>query len=203
MADPVAARPLVVDGVALSEIFDGDGAIRHGWLGVSSLVQSNNVGKRLLGFSEIPKAGCQEESHFDCSDREGWPVDAALPSEEAPAKTVYDSHHGIERVEQAKPNWNDTALETDWGNIEAKLDEKRDNKTEVAVFDHKGADPQPDSERGTENKHQEAGQKKYRRGRRITVPNHKGNHEESRDYEIHKASNYAAHDNDEARKIYF
>ena len=79
------------------------------------------------------------------SNREGRPVDAALPAQEAPAETVYDSHHRIERIEEAKPLRNDAALESDRRDIKAELDHERDNETEIAILDHEGGDPQADS----------------------------------------------------------
>ena len=76
---------------------------------------------------------------------EPGPVNIVSRAQQAPAETIDDSHHRIERVEQAKAFWNDAALETDRRDVKAKLDHERNNETEIAILHHEGGNPQTDA----------------------------------------------------------
>src|SRR5208283_1109859 len=86
---------------------------------------SYHIGKGLLGLSEIPDTRRNESDHFNHRDCEPQPVNTVLCAQQAPAETIYDSHHRIERVEEAKPLWNHAALKADRRDIKAKLDYER------------------------------------------------------------------------------
>src|SRR5271166_4761277 len=148
MAHAVTLRLLMTDGVPFAEILDGDGGVRLG-RGRGRCLQhgSNHIGKGLLGLSEIPDTRRNEDDHVNHRDCEPRPVNTVLCAQQAPAETIYDSHHRIERVEEAKPLWNYAALEADWRDIKTKLDHEWDNETEITIPDHEGGDPQTHSER--------------------------------------------------------
>ena len=116
---------------------------------------SYHIGKSLLGLSEIPDTGRDQDDHVNHRDRDSWPVNTVLRAQQTPTETIYYSHHRIERVQEPKVFWNHTTLETDWRNIKAKLDDEWDNETEIAIFDHQRGDPQTDPERGTERQQHE------------------------------------------------
>src|ERR1035438_9202140 len=111
-----------------------------GGLGEYAGCWSDHVCKGLFSSSEVPDTGSDQNEDFDHGENDSGPIKVRR-SQEAPPKTIEDSDHRIEGVKEAKPFGDYAALKSNGRDVEAELNHKRDDKTEITILHHQGCNP--------------------------------------------------------------
>jgi len=93
-----------------------------------------------LHLSELTDAEPEEEGGECKACGEARPEYGGL-SKNAPAETIDDSHNRVERVQQLPLLRNQAAAETDMGNVQAELNNKRNDVSKISIFDVERGDP--------------------------------------------------------------
>src|SRR5438270_4691666 len=96
----------------------------------------------------------------------------AFTTEHAPAETVDDTDHRIERIRKSPLLWNDAGAKPHRRDIEAQLDNEWNDVTEIPVFDVERRDPHPDAEARDERNGGEHRQQQDLPARNESIPDH-------------------------------
>src|SRR5262245_27827359 len=103
---------------------------------------SDQIGKTPLHLPEPGDAKPEKEGGDAGADEKAWPVELGLAPQKAPAETVDDGDHRIERIEQAPLRGHDAGAEADRRDIEAELHQERDHEAKIPEFDVERRDPE-------------------------------------------------------------
>jgi hypothetical protein len=168
---------------------------------VKGMPPSNQVREALFHFAELPDAEPEEEGCDGDADAEGGPVEGGLAAEEAPAETVNDANHRVQRVEETVLLGDDTGTEADRRDVEAELDDEWDDESKVAVFDIQRGKPETRPEggqEGEENKDRE--EEELPAGQEPVVDHHAGDDGEA-DQEINERDDHSGGGDNEPREV--
>src|SRR5262249_55402356 len=81
-----------------------------------------------VGDSE-PEKGCDDSQ----AHQESRSIERALAAKNAPAEAVDDAHHGIEAVPEAPCLRHHPARKSDGRDVQAELDDKRNEVAEISI----------------------------------------------------------------------
>ena len=163
----------------------------------------DEVGERAFGFAEVSDPGEEEGERGDGGEGEAWPEEGWGSGEEAEAEAIDDADDGIEGIEEAPLGGDERALESDWGEVEAELDDEGDDIAEVAKFDHEGGDPDPEAEGSGEGEEDEGGEEDDLGWGEEVIIGEEQSEEEGGDGEVHETGEDTTHGDDESGEVDF
>ena len=167
------------NNVLLAQIFNLDGGCH---------IASNHVGKRFLGFSEIPDTSDQKRDDEGNRNGEPRPVDLGIAANDGPPKSIDHCDHRVERIKQAPALRHNRATKADRGNVKAKLDNKWDDVTKITVLGVERREPEACAERGGQREQKKRRKHQHTPRRIYAIPEHHGKQEQKRDEEVHQAN---------------
>ena len=163
----------------------------------------DEIGERAFGFAEVGDPGEEEGERGDGREGEAWPEEGRGSGEEAEAEAIDDADDGIEGIEEAPLGGDERALESDWGEVEAELDDEGDDIAEVAKFDHEGGDPDPEAEGSGEGEEDEGGEEDDLGWGEEVIIGEEQSEEEGGDGEVHETGEDTTHGDDESGEVDF
>ena len=95
----------------------------------------DDIGKSFLRFAEVPKSKPEEKSNYDQREDKARNIDLGTTAANGPAEPIDDSNDRIQGIEQAPLVRDDLAAETNRGNEQPELHNKRNYVTEITIFD--------------------------------------------------------------------
>src|ERR1700728_1109728 len=101
----------------------------------------NDIRKVALHLPEIPDAGEIEQRCDRNRIRNVGPPDHAVTAKQRPAETVDHANHRIEREQETPLGRDHGAAEAYGRDVKPELHHKRDDVTEIPVFDVQSAEP--------------------------------------------------------------
>src|SRR5262245_32464544 len=123
----------------------------------TSSAMSDQIGETALGAAEIGDAEPQEQRDDAEAEEETGKIQPAIAPEHAPAEAVDGADDRVETVPKAPAFRNDGARESDWRDIEAELDDERDDVAEIAIFDVERSDEEGRTEARQHRQRHEGG----------------------------------------------
>src|SRR5262249_29897543 len=99
----------------------------------SESILLEQVREAALGTSEVGDAKPQEESGDAETHYEARHVKLTLSTEQTPTEAVDHADHRVQAVPEPPGLRHDSARETDWGRVEAELQNERNDKAKVAI----------------------------------------------------------------------
>src|SRR5262249_53519769 len=110
-------------------------------IGITFLFDSHQVSKLVFHFSKLANTKPKKECGDENTQQKAGQIKLTLPAQYAPAKSVDDPDHGVQRIQETPLVRNDAGAVTDRRRIEAELNQEWDDIADVPIFHVQSSKP--------------------------------------------------------------
>src|SRR6266478_130213 len=104
-------------------------------------VGSHQICKTFFHLPKLANSQPDKESRDTDAQQESGQIKPGLSTQYAPAKPVDHTDHGVQGIKQTPLLWNDVRTIANWRHVQSKLNEERNDVSDVPVLNIQRGEP--------------------------------------------------------------